>query len=119
MCPGGDHSKPTIGDREGRKGGKVARPRYLVSELGPVPSAISDRAAWREGAFAIRSLRRHLSIDDPDHAVGDRRSLRSLERGATGQVAETRHKVRQALRSLRRATPSLQVSGPEERGLSR
>jgi conjugative relaxase-like TrwC/TraI family protein len=101
------------------KAAEVARPRYLVSELGPVPSAISDRAAWREGAFAIESLRRHLSIDDPDHAVGDRRSLRSTERGATGEVAETRHKVRQALRSLRRATPSLQVSGPEERGFSR
>ncbi len=98
---------------------EVARPRYLLTELGPVRSGISEREAWRDGAAAIESLRRRWSIEDPDRAVGDHRALGSLEIGAVGDVAQTRLKVRQALRSIERATPSTQRQRAEPPGLSR
>ena len=58
---------------------EVARPRHLVSELGSVRSSPSDRSAWRAGATAIETFRRRWSIDDPEHAFGDRSAV--LARG--------------------------------------
>jgi len=91
-------------ERTGRAA-EVARPSYLVSELGPVPSGSSSRRAWRDGARAIEAFRRRWSIEDPERAIGDRKSLRSLEIAAVGDAAETSLKVRRALRSLDRASP--------------
>jgi conjugative relaxase-like TrwC/TraI family protein len=85
---------------------EVARPRYLVSELGAVCSRTSDRAAWRAGATVIESFRRRWSIDDHERAVGDRTTLRSRGLAAAGDVAETMLELRKALRTIEIATPS-------------
>jgi hypothetical protein len=91
-------SRCSAAERLGRAA-EVARPRYLVSELGAIRSGGSDRSAWRAGATAIEAFRRRWSIDDHEHAVGDRSALRSLGIAARGDVAETRLEIRQALRS--------------------
>lgn len=83
---------------------EVARPRYLLSELGPVLRDPSGRATWRKGAVVIENLRRRLSIGDPDRALGDRRTLRSRE--AVGDLAEARLELGRALRSIERAGPT-------------
>ncbi|MGO9584225.1 MAG: MobF family relaxase [Acidimicrobiales bacterium] len=98
---------------------EVARPRYLVSELGTIPSGGSDRAAWRAGATVIEAFRRRWSIEDHEHAVGDRASLRSLGLSAVGDAAETRLKLRQVLRSIERASPAARRHGPDGPGRSR
>ena len=86
---------------------EVARPRYLVSELGAVRSGGSDRSAWRAGATKIEVFRRRWSVDDQEHAVGERNVLRSLGRAAVGDAAETRLKVRDALGLTEQAMPSV------------
>jgi conjugative relaxase-like TrwC/TraI family protein len=73
---------------------EVARPSYLLSELGPVQSGIPDRRAWRAGAAALEGFRRKWSIDDREHAVGDRATLRSHGSAALIDVVEVRHKIR-------------------------
>jgi len=78
---------------------EVARPRYLVSELGAVRSGGPDRSAWRAGATAIEAFRRRWSIDDRERAVGARSTLRSLGIAALGDLAETKLEIRQAFRS--------------------
>ena len=98
---------------------EVARPRYLVSELGAVRSGGSDRSAWRAGAAAIETFRRRWSIDDHEHAVGDRSTLRSLGRAAACDVAETRLELANALRRIERATPSMGRRPLEAPGRSR
>jgi conjugative relaxase-like TrwC/TraI family protein len=98
---------------------EVARPRYLVSDLGAVKSRPRERAAWREGARVIEAFRRRWSIDDREHALGDRRTLRNLESAALGDVAETRLNLRQATRMIE---PSLASPGrhlPASLGRSR
>jgi conjugative relaxase-like TrwC/TraI family protein len=94
----------SVGERLGRAA-EVARPRYLVSELGAVRSGGSDRSAWRAGATKIEAFRRRWSIDDQEHAVGDRSMLRSLGRAAVGDAAETRLKFRDALGLTEQAMP--------------
>jgi hypothetical protein len=98
-------SHASAAERLGRAA-EVARPRYLVSELGVIPSSSSGRSAWRDGAKAIETFRRRWSIDDRTHAVGDQRTLRSLGSAAAGEEAATRLQVRQALRSIDRAPPA-------------
>lgn len=98
------HRSPA--ERIGRAA-EVARPSYLVGELGPVPASSSSRAAWRDGARAIEAFRLRWSIEDPERAIGDRRTLRSLEISAVGDAAETNLRIRQALRFLGRASPEL------------
>ena len=110
------HSSDT--QRLGRAA-EVAKPRYLVSELGTVPSGTLDRAAWHAGATVIEAFRRRWSIDDHQHAVGDRTRLRSLGLSAVGDAAETRLKVRQALRSIEWASPAVRRQGLEAPGRSR
>jgi len=85
---------------------EVARPKYLVSELGAVPASASDRSAWRAGATAIEAFRHSWSIEDPEHAVGDRRAMLSFGAEAIGDLAETRRKVREAVRAVDRAMPT-------------
>ena len=85
---------------------EVARPRHLVSELGSVRSSPSDRSAWRAGATAIETFRRRWSIDDPEHAFGDRSAVLARGVGAAGDLAETKLKVRAAVRALDLATPA-------------
>ena len=97
---------------------EVARPHYLVAELGKVSSGPSGRAAWRAGAVAIENFRRHWSIDDPEHALGDRRRMRSIELGAVGDATDTRLEIRQAFGSIERS-PSYGRRGPGVPGLSR
>ena len=79
---------------------ELARPRYLVSELGAVRSRPGERAVWREGARAIEAFRRRWSIGDGDEAVGDRRTLRDLEPAALAEASETRLKVREVMGSI-------------------
>jgi conjugative relaxase-like TrwC/TraI family protein len=89
------------------KAAEVARPGYLVSELGPVPADHFDRAVWREGASVIESFRRRWSIDDGVQALGDARTLRSGDLKAFGDAAETRAKLRQAIGPIDRSAVSL------------
>ena len=98
---------------------EVAKPRYLVSELGTLPSGTSERAAWRAGATVIEAFRRRWSIDDHQHAVGDPTRLRSLGLSAVGEAAETRLKVRQALRSIEPPSRAVRRQGLEAPGRSR
>ena len=85
---------------------EVARPRHLVSELGSARSSPSDRSAWRAGATAIETFRRRWSIDDPEHAFGDRNAVLARGVGAAGDLADTKLKVRAAVRALDLATPA-------------
>jgi conjugative relaxase-like TrwC/TraI family protein len=85
-------------DRIGRAA-EVARPRYLISKLGPIPGSLSERAHWRHGATAIETFRQHWSITDHEHAFGDSATLRSLELKAPVEMAETRLELHRALRS--------------------
>ena len=84
---------------------EVAGPRYLVSELGPVPSRGPDRSAWRAGATAIEAFRARWSIDDREHALGDRSTMRALGPVAVGDLAETRLDLRHAASTLEARTP--------------
>ena len=92
----------SIDERRGRAA-ELARPGYLVGELGPVPLLPAQRAAWRKGASAIEAFRERRSIEDQEHAFGSSKPLRSLEVAALADMAETQVKVRRALRSLERA----------------
>jgi hypothetical protein len=94
----------SAGERLGRAA-EVARPRHLVSELGATRSGGSDRSAWRAGATAIEAFRLRWSIDDHEHAVGDRSTLRSLGLAAAADLAETRLKLRNAIRTIELAAP--------------
>ena len=94
----------SAGERLGRAA-EVARPRHLVSELGATRSGGSDRSAWRAGATAIEAFRLRWSIDDHEHAVGDRSTLRSLGLAAAADLAETRLKLRNAIRTIELAVP--------------
>ena len=98
---------------------EVARPRYLVSELGAVRSDGADRSAWRAGATKIEAFRQRWSIDDQEHAFGDRSTLRSLGRAAAVEAAETRLKFRDALGLTERAVPLAVRRTPEAPGRSR
>jgi len=92
-------------ERVGRAA-EVARPQYLVSELGAVPSQPSARSAWRSGATAIEVFRRRWSIDDPDHAFGERSSLRDRGVSAVVDLAETRLEVSRAVRAIELVSPT-------------
>jgi conjugative relaxase-like TrwC/TraI family protein len=105
-------------DRVGRAA-EVAQPKYLVSELGAVPEALSERAAWRKGAAAIEAFRRRWSITDRDHAVGDRRALQSLEVDGREELAATTLELDRALRSSERALAGLARHGPAGPGRAR
>ena len=111
-------SQCSAAERLGRAA-EVARPHYLVSELGAIRSGSPERSAWRAGAAAIEAFRRRWSIEDPERAVGDRGTLRRLGLAAAGDVAETRLKLRQAVRALERATPAMDRRTMEAPGLSR
>ena len=104
------------GERLGRAA-EVARPRYLVSELGAVRSSAPDRAAWRAGATVIETFRHRFAIVDHEHAIGDPTTLRSLDRA--GDVADTRLELRNALRTMEQDAPSMGRRTPGSRGLSR
>jgi conjugative relaxase-like TrwC/TraI family protein len=108
----------SVAERLGRAA-EVARPRYLVSALGATRSSGSDRSAWRDGATAIEAFRRRWSIDDQEHAVGDRTTLRSLGLAAAGDVAETRLKLRNAVRTIERPVPAVGRRTPEAPGRAR
>ncbi len=108
----------SAGERLGRAA-EVARPRYLVSELGAVRSDGADRSVWRAGATKIEAFRRRWSIDDQGHALGDQSMLRSLGRAAAGEAAETRLKFRDALGLTERAMPLAVRRTPEAPGRSR
>ena len=69
-------------------------------------SSPSDRSAWRAGAAAIETFRRRWSIDDPEHAFGDRSAVLARGNGAAGDLAETKLEVRAAVRALDLATPA-------------
>ena len=86
---------------------EIARPRYLVSELGPARWRGPDRSAWRAGATVVEAFRRRWSIEDREHPVGERGTLRSLGLRATGDAAETRLKLRRVVQSLEALTPSV------------
>ena len=104
------------GERLGRAA-EVARPRYLVSELGTVRSRSFDRSAWRAGARVIETFRQRFAIDDHERAVGDPRALRSL--GHTADVADTRLELGRLLRTMESETPSIPRRARESPGLSR
>ena len=98
---------------------ELARPRYLVSELGAVKSSSSERAAWRKGAQMIENFRRRFSIDDHEHAFGDRRALRNLDIAVFSEAAETRLKLRQAARVIEPSSPGAGRHSPASLGRSR
>jgi len=104
------------GERLGRAA-EVARPRYLVSELGAVRSNAPDRSAWRAAVTVIETFRHRFAIDDQEHAMGDPAKLRSLDRAR--DVADTRLELGRALREMERGTPSMGLRTPGSRGLSR
>lgn len=110
------HSSP--GERLGRAA-ELARPSYLVSELGPVPTSPSQRAVWREGASVIETFRHRWSIDDRAQALGDAETLRSGDLRAFGEAAEARSKLRQATRSVERGALRRSQRGREAPGRSR
>jgi hypothetical protein len=104
------------GERLGRAA-EVARPRYLVSELGAVRSSASDRSAWRAAATVIESFRHRFAIDDHEHAIGDPVTLRSPDRAR--DAADTRLELRRTLRKMDREAPSMGRRTPGSQGLSR
>jgi len=92
------------GERLGRAA-EVARPVYLVSELGEVPTRAPERSAWRAGAAVIETFRRRWSIEDPIRAFPAPGALRELGSVAVSDLAETRLMAREAARALELATP--------------
>ena len=98
---------------------ELARPRYLVSELGAARSLPDERASWRRGAVAIETFRRRWSIDDSEHALGDRRTVRQLDGAALADAALTRLEVRRATTSVERSAPGSRRRSPETMGRSR
>ena len=94
---------------------EAAQPKYLISKLGPVPDSLRERATWRRGATAVETFRRHWSITDLEHALGDRATLRSLELKAPAEMAETRLELHRALRSSELFLSGTQ-RGPEAPG---
>ena len=98
---------------------EVARPRYLVSELGATRSLPGERASWRRGAVAIETFRRRWSIDDPEHALGDRTTVRQLDSAALADAAQTRLEVRRATTSVERSALGWRSRSPEAMGRSR
>ncbi len=91
-------------ERVGRAA-EVARPQYLVSELGTVPSQPSARSAWRSGATAIEVFRRRWSVDDPERAFGERSSWRARGMSAVVDLAEARREIGHAVREIELVTP--------------
>ena len=87
-------------DRLGRAA-EVARPSYLVAELGPVPTRPAERTAWRGAATAVESFRHRWSIDDAERALGARSVLGGGPTAAR-DLAETKLKVGRALRAIDR-----------------
>jgi hypothetical protein len=110
-----------VAERLGRAA-ELARPRYLLVELGPVRAAASDRSAWRSGAAAIETYRLRWSIDDPEQALGGRQGTRALGAEALGDLARTRREVREAVRGIGRSTPARErlngLDGPGRSGLN-
>lgn len=49
---------------------EVAPPAHIRSCLGPCPSRLSERGAWRQAVAAIQDLRERRGITDPDRALG-------------------------------------------------
>ncbi len=105
-------------DRLGRAA-EVARPLYLVSELGAVRSGGPDRSAWRDGATAIETFRHRWSIEDGEHAVGDRSTQRSFGLAGLRDLAETRLELKSAIRAIQPRTPPLGRRTLEAPGRSR
>jgi hypothetical protein len=67
---------------------------------------------------AIETFRRRWSIDDPEHALGDRRTLRQLDT-ALADAALTRLEVRRATTSVEWSAPGSRRRSPETMGRSR
>jgi hypothetical protein len=111
----GEHLAPTV---RLARAAELARPPYLVSELGTVPAAPADREVWRRGAAVIESFRRRWSIEDKEHAFGDKSTLRSLDVVAYGEAVEASVKARQLRRSMGAQSPGL-ARRPAERAMSR
>jgi hypothetical protein len=68
---------------------------------------------------AIETFRRRWSIDDPEHALGDRRTMRQLDGAALADAALTRLEVRRATTSVERSAPGSRRRSPETMGRSR
>lgn len=104
-------------DRVGRAA-ELARPQYLVSELGPVPALPTARATWRKGAVAIEAFRKRWSIGDEEHAFGDKKTLRDRNVVAFGEAVEASVKARQVRGSIEKQQPG-RARSRAERAMSR
>jgi conjugative relaxase-like TrwC/TraI family protein len=81
----------------------VAKPDYLVNELGPYPHRHSKRRAWQRAAIRIEGYRQEFGVTDPRRALGaEPDSLR--QRSARREVQrEIDRASRQLARGARRA----------------
>ena len=98
---------------------EVSPPAYLVAELGPLPAAHSDRAAWRDAALAVESYRERWGVRDQSRALGERAvwaspGLESLQQRRQRDSAE-----RQLEHAQSRLLPGLAAERAAERALER
>jgi conjugative relaxase-like TrwC/TraI family protein len=89
----------------------VARPDYLMNELGPYPHRRSKRRAWQRAAMRVEGYRQEFGIRDQQRALGDEpRELR--QRSA---FRETRREIERAQRQLSRERGRQAARGRELR----
>jgi hypothetical protein len=107
---------------------EVARPDYLLSELGSPPMSRSGRQAWREGVTAIEEFRQRWPGEGQLRNGGDPGAGRSQGQELRLAQAERRLKVNRVLRSIEMDNPGAQrdvvalagrMRGREVPGLSR
>ena len=93
-----DDRRAAVDQRRAARSSRGGRPAALSrcrARDDPI-GARSDRSAWRAGAVAIEDFRRRWSIDDPEHAVGDRDA-------ALASPSALRRRRRRGSRSARRS----------------
>jgi conjugative relaxase-like TrwC/TraI family protein len=50
---------------------ELEQPAYLTAALGPVPTSVRGRRAWRQTARLVEDYRQRYQISDPDRPLGD------------------------------------------------
>jgi conjugative relaxase-like TrwC/TraI family protein len=100
-------------ERRGRgrvRAAVIARPAYLVNELGPYPHRRSKRRAWQRAAMRIEVYRQEFGINDQQRALGEK----SQDLQQRSALREVRREIERARRQLDRQVART-ASGRERR----
>jgi hypothetical protein len=91
---------------------EVSPPAYVVTELGPRPSAPVERATWRQAVLAVERYRAQWRVGDRELALGERPRSPSQHR----QWDSVRRQLDRAQRRLR---PELVIARSPDRSPER